>query len=158
MGGRWRVIRRGPRSAASASCDPAGAGFTLLEVLVALAIAIPALMLMYRQGTLSVEASGAAAHYQEALSRARSRLDALVDTALAPGIREGDDGGLFRWRTRIVPLTSLGPPREPPRNSPYAQGTTLFAVSVQVSWPGPRGEQSVTLDSRRLGPAAGAKP
>ena len=138
--------------------SPASAGFTLLEVLVALAIAIPALVLMYRQGTLSIQATGSAANYQEAISRARSRLEALVDTAVAPGDREGEDGGLFHWRTRIVKLSSIGPPRQPPRNSPYAGGTTLYAVSVQISWQGAGGVQSVTLDTRRLGPDAGASP
>jgi prepilin-type N-terminal cleavage/methylation domain-containing protein len=133
-------------------------GFTLLEVIVALAIALPALILMYRQGAVALDVSGSAIAYQEAISRARSRLDALVDSALVPGDRNGEDGGAFRWRTRIVPVATAAPSRETPRRSPYAAGTALYDVSVQISWRGGRGPQSLTLQTRRLGPAAEQAP
>lgn len=129
-------------------------GFTLLEVIVALAIALPALILMYRQGALALDVTGSAVAYQEAISRAQSRLDALVDAALVPGDHDGPDGGGFGWRARIVPVATAGPSRETPRRSPYSAGTTLYDVSVQVSWRGPRGPQALTLHTRRLGPAA----
>jgi prepilin-type N-terminal cleavage/methylation domain-containing protein len=133
-------------------------GFTLLEVIVALAIALPALILMYRQGAVALDVSGSAIAYQEAISRAQSRLDALVDAALVPGDREGEDGGAFRWHTRIVPIATSAPSRETPRQSPYAAGTTLYDVSIQMSWHGGRGPQTLTLQTRRLGPAADQAP
>ena len=79
-------------------------GFTLLEVLVAFAIAAAALTAL-TQGALgglhSVRVSG---HVQEATSRARSRLATLGrGVPLAPGEQEGDDGGGFRWRQRVAP-------------------------------------------------------
>lgn len=121
-------------------------------MLVALAIAIPALVLMYRQGAMAITATRSAASYEEAIARARSHLEALVDTALIPGERSGDDGGVYRWRTRIAPLAVATPPGQPKRGSPYAGGTALFAVSVQIAWPGLAGERTVTLETRRLGP------
>ena len=133
-------------------------GFTLLEVLVAFAIAAPALALLYRQGVTSMDATRTAAATQEAISRAQSRLDALGDDGLVAGERTGDDGGGFRWRTRIASLAAAPPPRPAPRGSPYAAGTALYAVTVEVSWSGPGGARAFTLDTRRVGPATAASP
>ena len=134
------------------------AGFTLLEVLVAFAIAAPALTLLYRQGFVSMSVTRAAASYQEAISRAQSRLDALADDGLVAGERTGDDGGGFRWRTRIAPVASTPPPRPAQRGSLYAGGTTLYAVTIEVSWPAPGGTRTFALDTRRLGPAEAGGP
>lgn len=133
-------------------------GFTLLEALVALAIAAPALALLYRQGVVSLSITRTAATYQEAISRAQSRLDTLADSGLVAGERGGDDGGGFRWRTRIAPVASAAPPRPAPRGSPYANGTTLYAVTVEISWSGPDGARTHMLDTRRLGPASATPP
>ncbi len=135
-------------------------GFTLLEVLVAFAIAAPALMLLYRQAGLSSGMTRTALSYEEAVSRARSHLDAMTDAALTPGERQGDDGGGFHWRTRIAPLGTLPPPRTagPGRPGPYRGGTALYAVVVELTWPGTGGPRNVTLESRRLGPALAALP
>lgn len=134
-------------------------GFTLLEVMVALAIALPALLILYREGAAALELTGSSLALQNALSRAQSHLAALAAGGVAPGDREGDDGGGYRWHTRIVPLATAEPPRgqQAPRSA-YAGGTSLFAGSVRISWKGPRGEQSVTLETRLLGPAAGEAP
>lgn len=129
-------------------------GFTLLEVLVALAIAIPALLVLYRQGATALSATGASLAYQEAIARAQSRLDSLTDATLGPGDREGDDGGAFRWHTRILPIATTGPAKDTPAKSPYAAGQTLYDVSVEITWPGRR----VALQTRRIGPATGETP
>lgn len=132
-------------------------GFTLLEVLVALAIAIPALFLIYRQGALSLQMTQSASRYTEAVSRAQSRLDAVLDSTLEPGDREGDEGNDFHWHTRVVPIETVANPRGGGRGA-YAHGTTLFAVTVDVSWLSQRksldGPQRVTLVSRLAGPAS----
>ncbi len=134
-------------------------GFTLLEVMVALAIALPALLVLYREGAAALELTGSSLAMQNALSRAQSHLAALSATGAAPGDREGDDGGGYHWHTRVVPLATAEPPRaQQGQRSAYAAGTSLFAGSVRISWKGPRGEQSVTLETRLLGPAAGAAP
>lgn len=135
------------------------AGFTLLEVLVAFAVAAPALALLYSGGAGSIEITRTAAFYQQALSRAQSRLDLLVDGALTPGERDGDDGGGFLWRTSVGPVATLTPSRSvDPRGASHVGGATLYAVSVEVSWPAPGGLRSVTLDTRRLGPASAVRP
>ena len=131
------------------------AGFTLLEVLVALAIAIPALVLLYRQGAVAMGGTRTAAAYQEAISRAQSRLDALTGTGLAAGEGDGDDGGGFRWRTRIVPVASAPLPSRP---SAPAGRSTLYAVAVEISWPGPTGWRRFLLETRRVGTAPAGGP
>ncbi len=133
-------------------------GFTLLEVMVALAIALPALFLLYRQGALALDLTGSSLATQEAISRAQSHVAALSGSALAPGDRDGDDGSGFRWRTRVTPVATQGPNRTTGRRSAYAAGTTLYAVSVQISWRSSRGPQTLALETRLLGPAAEQPP
>lgn len=128
------------------------AGFTLLEVLVASIIAALALGVLFRSAVDSQTSVAAAAQYQEALSRARSRLAAL-DAAGAPraGDESGDDGGGYRWRVRTAPLAA-GAAR------PNGVAPQLFTVSVVVSWGAGGQARSVQLDTRRLGLAPPPAP
>ncbi len=125
-------------------------GFTLLEVLIAFLIGSIALAVLFQAAADSQTASIVAAQYQEALSRARSRL-AAIDAAgpMTAGDRQGDDGGGFRWRVRVAPLQS-------------GTGTTptpmLYVVSVAVSWGSAGPERTVRLESRRVGLAPPAAP
>ena len=125
------------------------AGFTLLEVLVAFAIAAAALTAL-TQGALgglhSVRVSG---HVQEATSRARSRLATLGrGVPLLPGEQEGDDGGGFRWRQRVAPAgdTLLAGPGA----APGAAWPVLLDVSVAVSWRLDGRAREVVLRTQRL--------
>jgi general secretion pathway protein I len=124
-------------------------GFTLLEVLVAFVIAALALGVLFR-GTLDgLRVAQTAGRYEEAVTRAQSRLAALTVGSLAPGDRQGDDGNGFHWRERITPVTS----------SPVAAGGSLalYGVSVAVSWTdGSR--RTVELDSERIGLTPGRGP
>jgi len=130
-------------------------GFTLLEVMVAFLIAALAIGGLISQGMIAIGATRVSAGYQEAVSRAESRLTALNGGDLEAGEREGDDGGGFHWKTRIVPIASMRPSRPVAvKNAPYAWGTTLFAVFVAVSWQEAGGRRRVELESRVLGPAA----
>lgn len=165
VGRQKREVLPSPRGQALACKHGAGsttrrpdAGFTLLEVLVALAIAMPALAMLYRQGVVSMGVTQTAMAYQEAISRAQSHLDALSDDSLVPGERSGDDGDGFSWRARIAPIAATAPPRPAPRASSYARGTSLFAVVIEISWAGANGPRTLTLDTRRLGPASVADP
>lgn len=121
------------------------AGFTLLEVLVAFAIAAAALTAL-TQGALgglhSVRVSG---HVQEATSRARSRLATLGrGVPLLPGEQEGDDGGGFRWRQRVAPAG------DPLPAAPGAARPVLLDVSVAVSWRLDGPAREVVLRTQRL--------
>jgi general secretion pathway protein I len=121
-------------------------GFTLLEVLVAFAIAALALAVLYRGALDGLRTASIAGSYEEAMARARSRL-AMVGHGLplTPGELAGDDGGGYHWRIRIAPLAATAAP--PGAKVP---GLGLYAVSVAVSWAAEGRHREVRLDSARL--------
>uniref|UniRef100_UPI00054D93B3 PulJ/GspJ family protein n=1 Tax=Komagataeibacter kakiaceti TaxID=943261 RepID=UPI00054D93B3 len=103
---------------------PRDSGFTLLEVLVAFAIAALSLAAMWQSGVDGWRATRMAERSMEALSRARSHL-AVVGHGLAirPLSQGGEDGDGFYWRLRITPTQSIG-------------RMTLYAVEITESWSG----------------------
>jgi general secretion pathway protein I len=132
------------------------AGFTLLEVLVAFIIAALALGALTQGAAGGLQSARVSGHYQEALSRARSRL-ATLDTAPAPGEQRGDDGGGYEWRINVTPIATAGRPREgvdPPRSG----RATLLAVTIRISWRMDGGEREVVLATERLGLAPPEPP
>lgn len=128
-----------------------GNGFTLLEVVVALAIAGLALVGLFHAGSGGLFAVDTAARAQEAVQRAQSHLAAVGrDAALVEGEFTGDDGAGYRWTLRVRPLTtrqSLG------QDGISAVTITLFNIEVAISWPAHAGERSVVLRTLRLGTA-----
>jgi general secretion pathway protein I len=130
-------------------------GFTLLEVVVALAIAGLALVGLFRAGTGGLFAVDTAARAEEAVQRAQSHLAAVGrDAALVEGEFTGDDGGGYHWALRVRPLTSrqsLG------RDGISSSTTTLFNVEVVISWPAHAGERAVVLRTLRLATAGSAQ-
>jgi general secretion pathway protein I len=132
------------------------AGFTLLEVLVAFAIASITLAVLYHGAVGGLLGSRLAARTDEAVARARSRLAALCETPrLMPGEQSGDDGGGYSWRTRIARAsTKIIQPDGEDQSSP-PQRADLLAVRVILSWPGTVQPHQVSLETRCLsvGPA-----
>src|SRR5260370_17458600 len=87
-------------------------GFTLLEVIVAFAIAALALVGLFRAGSGGLFAVDTAARAEEAVQRAQSHLAAVGrDAALVEGELTGDDGRGYRRALRVPPVTS--PPSLP---------------------------------------------
>lgn len=131
---------------------PAGSGFTLLEVVVALAIAGLALVGMFQAGSAGLFAADTAARAEEAVQRAQSHLAAVGrDAALVQGDFNDDDGGGYHWYLRVHPAASRRVPGSDPNTSTT---TTLYAVDVQISWRSGGHERSVTLRTLRLGGTA----
>jgi general secretion pathway protein I len=127
-------------------------GFTLLEVLVALAIAALGLVAMFRAGSGGLLNVDVASRTEEAVERARSHLAAIGrDTALLRGASEGEDGDGYHWRIRVWPQAS--------RAIAAAQGTagqavTLYNIEVTESWGGGRRLRAVVLRTQRIGSVA----
>jgi general secretion pathway protein I len=118
-------------------------GFTLLEVLIAFVIAALALAVLFGGVSEGLNAVQLAGHYEQALSRARSRLAALSAGKLQPGEQAGDDGGGFRWRTNVTQLSAV------PTDAPPAR-LVLYDVGVAISWKSGGTERQVRLTSQRL--------
>lgn len=111
------------------------AGFTLLEVMAAFVIAAFGSIALYQAGFQGTAGAAAAAHLQEAVVRAQSRLASVgVLTTLQAEQLSGDDGGGFNWALDITPLQSNGT-------------LTLYQVQVTERY----GSRHVTLVTDRLG-------
>jgi general secretion pathway protein I len=135
----------------NAEPTPRPGGFTLLEVVVALAIASVALVGLFQAGSGGMLAVDIAAREQEAVQRAQSHLAAVGrDAALVQGEFTDDDGGGYRWRLRVQPV---GTRRGLAPEGNAAAPATLYEVEVAISWPGPSGDRSVVLRTLRLGTA-----
>jgi general secretion pathway protein I len=134
----------------------AEAGFTLLEVIVAFIIAALALGVLSQTALIGPRSAEIASRYEQALSRARSRLVIFGHgNAPAAGDWRGDDGGGYAWRLRATPIATT--PVPPPglaglRQTPDFQ-VTLYAVSVWISWRDFGTEHAVRLDTEQIGQA-----
>jgi general secretion pathway protein I len=130
-----------------------GRGFTLLEVVVALAIAGLALVALFEAGSTGLFAADTSARAEEAVERAQSHLAAVGrDAALSAGQFTGDDGGGFHWRLSVQPLSSR---QAPGPDGVSMTATTLYAVEVEISWRDEGRSRAVVLKTLRLGSAAG---
>ena len=126
-------------------------GFTLLEVVVALAIAGLALVGLFRAGSGGLFAVTPRRGPRRLVQRAQSHLAAVGrDAALVEGEFTGDDGGGYRWALRVSPLTAR---QSLAQDGVSSATSTLFDVEVAISWPGRQGDRSVVLRTLRLGTA-----
>ncbi len=125
-------------------------GFTLLEVLVAFAIAALALGVLFEGAVGGIRSTRVADRTEQALSRAQSHLAAVGQgTPLGTGTQEGDDGGGYHWSVRVRPLRSA---------TSASARIVLYAVQVTESWSegdGGDATRSVVLRTQRLGVAHG---
>ena len=122
-------------------------GFTLIEVLIAFAIAAMALGLLFQSASSSGGAAHLAGNYEEAVSRAKSHMASLGrESEIIPGEQSGDDGGGFRWRVKITPSAVAQPPQDATANTRL----TLFDVEVSVSWADGGRPHAVVLHTQRL--------
>ena len=127
------------------------AGFTLLEVLIALVIAGIAIAALLRGGGAGLAATDTAARYEDAVSRAQSRLaDATRGGVLTARDNQGDDGRGFHWRVRVTPVASTMI-RQPGPGVRSSMPATLYQVSVWVSWGDGMGERLVDLETEQVG-------
>jgi len=134
-------------------------GFTLLEAIVAFAIAALALSVLFRAATGGMTAVATAGRYEEAVSRAKSHLAAIGhDGPLSETETEGDDGGGYHWRIHIVPLASAAPAANGPQPA-FLQAPgrkpTLFSVEVGISWSDGGRSREFLLQTQRLGADSG---
>jgi general secretion pathway protein I len=125
-------------------------GFTLLEVVIALAIAALAIVGLFQAASGGLLAVNTAGRVEEAVQRAQSHLAAIGrSAALIKGEFTDDDGGGFHWRLRARPVATRQVAASD--GNPTASAT-LFDVEVAISWPGRSGERSVVLKTMRLSP------
>jgi general secretion pathway protein I len=129
-------------------------GFTLLEVLVALIIAGMASVALFQAVGTGLHETQAALMYDQAVVRAKSRLEAATHgTQLVAGDWRGDDGGSFRWRLHVTPIATaiVRPTGVFSPSAATSRAVVLYAVTVWVGWNDGGSERQVRLDTERVG-------
>lgn len=124
------------------------AGFTLLEVLVALAVvglALGAIAGVFSAGLVSHETAAAA---ETALAVAEEQLT-LASAAPRPTAGKGVYAGRFAWRTTVAPYDDGDKAADLPSTLPR-----LYRIAVSVAWHDGRRSREVALSTLRLVPAA----
>ncbi len=106
------------------------AGFTLLEVLIALAIVGFALVTLLQLSAQSLRLVKTSGDYQQAMVLA-DRL--ATTTQVTDEATDGGEEGPFRWERRIV-LVPLPEELQPKEIIPGRELPKLFAVTVGVRW------------------------
>ncbi len=118
------------------------AGFTLLEVLVATAIAGIAVAALTAGLSGSLRNLGRAEGHEKALLIGRSQLNRLlIEEKLEPGRLEGAWDGEYRWVARI---TRWNPAEVDPRSAP-----PVMVVRLTVYWRTPAGEKQLLLETSK---------
>jgi prepilin-type N-terminal cleavage/methylation domain-containing protein len=139
--------------------DNRASGFTLIEVIIALAIAGLGLGVLMAAAGTGLGQSNFADQYIEATRRAQSHLAGLgVLTPLRPGTQSGDDGGGYSWQVRTSqPAMHAG--AEPTAGADFGPGAQnplgLYTVEVTLTWRSGMGTRSVTLRTQRLAHVGG---
>jgi prepilin-type N-terminal cleavage/methylation domain-containing protein len=138
------MYRSKRKSAEARGCT---AGFTLFEVVIALIIAGLGMTMLLAAASQGLGNTQTADRYLEATRRAQSRLAEIgVTVPLLAGVRTGDDGNGFTWRTRISePLIHKADPTKPDQK-PLA----LFTVEAAIGWRADGQVREVSLQSKRL--------
>ena len=140
-------MTRAMRPAEGHSSTP---GFTLIEILVALAILAVILAVFAQVLSGSVLSSRRIDAETQALLVARSTMERIGrDLPLQPGATSGKLAGGGRWSLRISPATVAG---RPPAN---LTGVTTYLIVLTVTKPP---FSPITLTSLRIVPLAAAAP
>jgi general secretion pathway protein I len=136
---------RAPRTSARRSAE-APRGFTLIEVLVAFAVAALLLVPLLRifsggiGGLRRADRAATAALWAESVLEARDG-----EVALAEGAEDGDLAGGYHWH-RTVSL--YADPSLPPQQATLVP----YALTLTVSWQERGRDRAVTLQTLRLAP------
>lgn len=135
----YRLSRKRPEARGAAR------GFTLIEVIVALAITALGLVAILAAARTGLGGTTLSGRYVEATRRAQSHLAEIgIAGPLVPGARSGDDGGGYSWRSLVAA----------PAVTPVPAGVPmpgLYDVEVDISWQDGGSVRGVTLRSQRFG-------
>jgi prepilin-type N-terminal cleavage/methylation domain-containing protein len=103
------------------------AGFSLVEVLCAMTIAVAGIVVLSQGATGSLKAARSLDMRQGAQLILQSILqDELAAGDTAPAVREGDSGA-YRWQLQIVPTAEGAARKLPPSHR-------MYRLSASVTW------------------------
>lgn len=122
-------------------------GFTLLEVLVAFAIASVALAVLAGAALSGLRSAHHSARYDEALVRARSHLAGLQMPPVA-GDFQGDEGDGFHWHLLVSP--------ELRATTRQNVNIALYDVTISIAWQDGDEKRVVALSTKRAAAMPGS--
>jgi prepilin-type N-terminal cleavage/methylation domain-containing protein len=128
-------------------------GFTLLEVLIAVVIATVVFGALMQASLSGIRLTRSAGGYEMAIALARSHLAMLGrNMATVPPDSHGQDGP-FEWRIRVTPEATDNPGAGIVNWFQHKDEarTTLYAVSIVISWSADGRRPSLRLTTQRLG-------
>lgn len=125
-------------------------GFTLIEVVVSLALLGIGLMVIIELFAGGLRLGRAAVEYTKATHYGRMKLDELVfKPPLEEGVEEGEIDQIYRWRMETKRVDLLPFKRE----TDFQPPVELFHVKVDIIWKSGSKERSIHLESYRTIPS-----
>jgi general secretion pathway protein I len=127
------------------SCDRGVRGFTLLEILVALAILAVSIGVLTASFSMSVDGTRTARRELDVAAAAQSVLARVgADIPVRAGALSGSAGEGLRWQINIAPYGD-------PNASPGLL-VAAFEVSLEIQWEEDGRSRALTVKTLRLAP------
>ena len=122
-------------------------GFTLLEIMVAMAILGVGLVVIIELFGGGLRLARVSEEYTKAVGYARVKMEeTCLSKSLEEGIQEGEFDSLYRWQVEVKKVDLLPPGKETSYQPPVA----LYRVRVDVLWKSGMRERTAALETYRL--------
>jgi general secretion pathway protein I len=122
-------------------------GFSLLEVVVAMAILGIGLIIIIELFSGGLRLGRTSEEYTKAVGYARMKLEEIsLAKSLEEGIQEGEFDPEYRWQMEVKKVDLLPPGRETSYQPPVA----LYWVRIEVLWKSGTRERTTAVESYRL--------
>lgn len=119
-------------------------GFTLIEVVVALAILGVGLIVIIELFSGGLRLGKTSEEYTKAVEYARMKMEEIaVQRSVEEGIEEGEFDDVFRWRVGAKKMDIL--PIE--KSSDFKPPVDLYQIQVNITWKSGSKERSVGIES-----------
>jgi general secretion pathway protein I len=127
-------------------------GFTLIEVVVALAILGVGLAVIIELFSGGLRLGRTSEEYTKAANYARMKMEEIASQKnIEEGMEEGEFDGAFRWQVNVKKMDIL--PIE--KNSDFKPPVELFQVKVNILWKSGPKERSTTIESYKVNKLGG---
>ncbi len=122
-------------------------GFTLLEIMVAMAILGIGLVVIIELFSGGLRLARISEEYTTAAGYARMKMEETsLAKSLEEGIQEGEFDSFYRWQVEVKKVDLLPPEKETSYQPPVA----LYRVRIAVFWKSGMRERTASLETYRL--------
>jgi general secretion pathway protein I len=127
-------------------------GFTLLEVVVAMAILGMGLTVIIELFSGGLRLGRASEEYTKAANYAHIKLEEIrSQEKISEGTEEGELEGAFRWQVSVKKIDILPTEKDPDFKPPVE----LFQVKVSILWKSGSKERSTSIESYKMNKSGG---